>query len=310
MAKIKKTLHKVGSMANINLNKDYEHVWQFSRVGGVNRVNLESAKDLMALDQLDQKLWTALSCPTFGLEIDSETLKLIDYDNDERIRVPEILAAVKWITSLIKDPNDLLKMSPTLPLSAINDDSEEGKKLLASAKQILLNLGKADQTYISVEETSDTEKIFADTKFNGDGIITDNVSEDETIKTLINHIIQLIGSATDMNGKEGISAEHLEDFYTQCQAYSDWYAKAEADKKNILPFDDKTAESYLALLLIKPKIDDYFLRCRLADFDAESILALNSLNTQYEEISKKNLSTCLDGSIGYFCKSYNQTYFP
>lgn len=275
-------------------NSNDKHIWQFSRVGGVNRVNLESAKDLMALDQLDQKLWTALSCPTFGLEIDSETLKLIDYDNDERIRVPEILAAVKWITSLIKDPNDLLKMSPTLPLSAINDDSEEGKKLLASAKQILLNLGKADQTYISVEETSDTEKIFADTKFNGDGIITDNVSEDETIKTLINHIIQLIGSATDMNGKEGISAEHLEDFYTQCQAYSDWYAKAEADKKNILPFDDKTAESYLALLLIKPKIDDYFLRCRLADFDAESILALNSLNTQYEEISKKNLSTCLD----------------
>ena len=101
-------------------NSNDKHIWQFSRVGGVNRVNLESAKDLMALDQLDQKLWTAFSCPTFGLEIDSETLKLIDYDNDERIRVPEILAAVKWITSLIKDPNDLLKMSPTLPLSAIN----------------------------------------------------------------------------------------------------------------------------------------------------------------------------------------------
>ena len=31
------------------------HVWQFSRVGGVNRVNLDSGKDLLALDKLDQK---------------------------------------------------------------------------------------------------------------------------------------------------------------------------------------------------------------------------------------------------------------
>ena len=32
------------------------------RIGGVNRVNLETGQDLVALEQLDQKLWTALSC--------------------------------------------------------------------------------------------------------------------------------------------------------------------------------------------------------------------------------------------------------
>ncbi|NLE62828.1 MAG: MFS transporter [Bacteroidales bacterium] len=298
MSKTKKILQKVNPLYN-----NSKHIWQFSRVGGVNRVNLESGSDLSFLDQLDQKLWTALSCPTHGLEIDSKTLSLIDFDKDERIRVPEILAAVKWITSIIKNPDDLLKMSPTLPLDAINIDCEEGKILLDSAKQILLNLGKTEQSFISVEETSDTEKIFAGTQFNGDGIITDNVTEDELIQKLINNIIETIGSATDMNGKAGISTEHIEEFYTQCQAYSDWYAKAEADKQSIMPYGDQSEEAHKAYLLIKPKIDDYFMRCRLAEFDTESIQALNSLNAQYEEISKKNLSLCLDEIAAFpLCK--------
>ena len=58
------------------------HVWSFSTVGGVKRVNLETGADLLALEQLDQKLWTALSCPVSGLEIDSKTLALIDSDGD------------------------------------------------------------------------------------------------------------------------------------------------------------------------------------------------------------------------------------
>jgi len=128
------------------------HVWNFSRVGGVNRVNLESGKDLIHLENLDQKLWTALSCPVYGLEIDSKTLELIDTDKDERIRVPEVIAAVKWLTSIIKDPNELVKENKYLPLSSINDTTEEGKSLFNSAKQILTNLGKADADRLSNEE--------------------------------------------------------------------------------------------------------------------------------------------------------------
>ena len=32
----------------------------------------------MALDQLDQKLWVALACPTRGIEFDTKTLDLIN----------------------------------------------------------------------------------------------------------------------------------------------------------------------------------------------------------------------------------------
>jgi hypothetical protein len=63
-------------------------------------VNLLSGNDLKSLEQLDQKLWTALSCPVHGLEIDSGTLKLIDSDGDQRIRVPEVIDAGKGLVSV------------------------------------------------------------------------------------------------------------------------------------------------------------------------------------------------------------------
>jgi len=281
-------------LKNIIKAEDGKHIWQFSRVGGVNRVNLETGMDLVSLEYLDQKLWTALSCPVYGLEIDQKTLELIDKDGDSRIRVPEILDAVKWITSLIKNPDDLINEAQNLPLSAINDSSDEGKNLLASAKQILTNLGRPDDDFITVDETSDTVKIFADTKFNGDGIITEDSADDENIKNLITEIISCIGSATDMNGKEGISIDHINEFYKCCEDYSTWYAKAEADLEKILPFGNSTADAFSAFTAMKAKIEDYFLRCRLAEFDADSVDILNSLNAKYEEIRAKDLNSCID----------------
>src|SRR6476620_1053636 len=96
------------------------HKWTFFRAGGFDQVRLQSGADLMALDQLDQKLWVALACPTTGLEFDPRTLALIDTDKDGRIRAPELIAATKWACQCLKYPDDLLKGSTSLPLNAIN----------------------------------------------------------------------------------------------------------------------------------------------------------------------------------------------
>ena len=52
------------------------HKWKFFRAGGFDQVKLETGEDLANLDQLDQKLWVALACPTTGLEFDAKTLLL------------------------------------------------------------------------------------------------------------------------------------------------------------------------------------------------------------------------------------------
>ena len=282
----------MATLKNLISTSNNTHTWNFSRVGGVNRVNLDTGLDLINLEDLDQKLWTALSCPVYGLEIDFKTLELIDKDNDERIRVPEIIDAVKWVTSLIKNPDSLTKQNKSLPLSMINDETEQGKKLLTSARQILTNLGRAEQEEITVEETSDTEKIFANTKFNGDGIITEFSAEDDNIKELIREVIACTGSVKDLSGKDGISADHINDFYKNCENYSEWYSRAEDNPGEILPFGDSTADAFASFVKIKAKVEDYFLRCRLSEFDPDSSGILNSLDSRFEEISHKDLSLC------------------
>ncbi len=284
----------MANLKNLISQNNNPHTWNFSRVGGVNRVNLDTGLDLIHLEELDQKLWTALSCPVYGLEIDFKTLELIDKDKDERIRVPEIIDAVKWVTSLIKNPDSLTKQNKSLPLSMINDSTAEGKKLLTSARQILANLGRPDQDEITVEETSDTDKIFADTKFNGDGIITTYSADVEDIKELIGIIIDCIGSVKDISGKEGISSVQINEFYQNCENYSAWYSKAESDAKKILPFGDSTADAFASFVKIRAKVEDYFLRCKLSEFDPDSSDILNSLNSRFEEISHKDLSLCYD----------------
>ena len=68
------------------MNTNYK--WQFFRAGDFNQVKLQSGADLAHLNELDQKLWVALACPTTGLEFDGKTLALLDTDKDGRIRVP------------------------------------------------------------------------------------------------------------------------------------------------------------------------------------------------------------------------------
>lgn len=278
---------------------DKKHIWQFSRVGGVNRVNLERGADLVHLDKLDQKLWAALSCPVNGLEIDHKTLELIDSDNDGKIRVLEILEAVKWILSVIKNPDDLLLRSHQLPLDSINQENDLGKTLYASAKQILTNLDKPESTSLTIAETSDTAAIFANTKFNGDGIITTASSSNDEVKKWIQIIIDKIGSVTDRSGKEGISRLQLDTFVEQCTLYSSWLSQSKDPKNNIFPYGDNTEEAYNLYQALKIKIDDYFLRCKLAEFEPESAQNLSSLSARIETINNRDLSECIT-EIEYF----------
>lgn len=276
-----------------------QHIWNFSTVGGVKRVNLDSGEDLLALDYLDQKLWTALSCPVEGLEIDSKTLSLIDLDGDGRIRVPEILEAVKWICSNINNPDELLKQNKSLPLASINQNTEEGKNLYKSAHEILQNLKLSDASSISVEQTSDLSKIFANTKLNGDGIITPNSTDDKELKNLIKIIINHTAALDDRSGKKGIGSKNIELFYEECQKYNDWLLALDINQSQILPFGQNTEEALAAYSAVKTKIADYFVRLKLVRFDEEAVNVLNTLVKSIELISHKDLSNCEEEIASY-----------
>ena len=53
------------------------HTWNFFRASGFDQVQIDNGADLLALNELDQKLWVALACPATGLEFDPKTLALL-----------------------------------------------------------------------------------------------------------------------------------------------------------------------------------------------------------------------------------------
>ena len=250
--------------------KNNEYKWNFAPVGGTVRVKITSGEDIVHLGELDRKLWTVLSCPVDGLEFDKKTLQLIDGNGDGKIRVDEVVATAQWLTGIVKHPDLLLNRQSFLPFEEFNAENEAGAALLASAKQILKNL-EIEKDSIDLADTADNVKIFAKTLFNGDGIITPaSAGSDEDLATLIGQIAAQIGSATDRSGVEGVTADHVEAFYAACAAYAAWRDAAEAGKKDIFPFGDKTADALAACEALKAKIADYFMRCKLISFNPDA----------------------------------------
>jgi hypothetical protein len=265
------------------------HLWKFFRAGGFDQVRLETGADLMALDELDQKLWVALACPTSGLEFDARTLALIDADQDGRIRAPELVAAVKWAGARLKNPDELLKRTAELPLDAINDATPEGRQVLAAARQILTNLGKADASAVTLEDTADTAKIFAQTRFNGDGIMPADSAEEPGTAAVIADILACLGPDTDRSGKPGVSQAKADQFFAEAQAYADWWTAAERDAA-IWPLGAATPAAAASFQAVKAKVEDYFTRCRIAAFGARAAGALNPEEKDYAALAAKELS--------------------
>lgn len=267
-----------------------DHRWRFFRSGGFDQVRIDRGADLTALKDLDLKLWATLSCPTSGLEFDEKTLVLIDTDEDGRIRPPEIIAAVEWAASLMKNPDDLVQGGTELPLAAIDDGHPEGSRILASAREILNNLGKENADVISIEDTADADQIFGRKRFNGDGIVPVTSADDDSTRQLIGEIIDCIGAEVDRSGDPGISEAQVAAFFDELKACSAWWDAAENDGKNVLPFGMDTLEMAATIDAVRAKADDYFTRCHLAAFDPKAEALLNSSEAEYAALAALELS--------------------
>jgi hypothetical protein len=273
------------------------HQWNFFRTGGLDQVALTTAEDLLALDQLDQKLWVALACPVKGLELDEKTLALVDSDGDGRIRVPELIAAVKWAAARLKNPAALLQGADSLPLDAIDDSTPDGKTILACAKQILASLGKPGASAIFVSATADTSKLFAANPLNGDGVIPADATNDPEVKALIADIIACLGAAADRTGSPGITAEKIAAFFTELAAYAAWAGQSAG--RDIAVLGDATGTACAAIRAVRPKVDDYFARGQLAAFDNRALAALNRQESEYLAIAAKDLKITAEEVAGF-----------
>ena len=109
--------------------KNLNYKWEFDNVGGTTRVKIRSGADIAHLGELDPTMWTVLSCPVKGLEIDEKSMAYIDTDKDGKIRVNDVVATAKWATGALKNPDLLVGRAAWTSMSStgrIRTDSHSG----------------------------------------------------------------------------------------------------------------------------------------------------------------------------------------
>jgi hypothetical protein len=257
------------------------HRWHFFRAGGVDQVSLQSGDDLLALPELDQKLWVALAMPVAGIDVEPETMALIDLAHDGRIRVNDILDTVKWIGETFERPGDVLTSADAVELSAIKD-----KKVVVAARRVLKDIGKPDATKVSVEDANAVTKAFETTTLNGDGIVIPGSADESDMRQAIEDAIKYAGSVIDRSGKPGISQAQADALFAAVDERSAWIARG----KDVLALGDKTQSASEALGAVRAKLDDYFTRCRVAAFDERGVAALGGKDEALQALALRSLS--------------------
>ena len=188
---------------------------------------------------------------------------------------------------MLNNPDDLIGENRTLTIDQINRNSEEGRKLYDSAKNALVTLGKKESDPVSVADIESLGQELSKNAFNGDGIITDDSSEEETVKKIINLIIETTGAVDDRSGKPGVDADKVESFFNLTEKYLAWASEPENDK-SILVLGEETSGAAGAVAAVKDKIEDYFARCAVAVFDERAKAALNGGEKPFEQISSRD----------------------
>ena len=141
---------------------------------------------------------------------------------------------------------------------------------------------------------ADRAKIFANTRFNGDGINPAMTSEDPALRQVIEDIMDCLGSEPDRSDLPGITKEKADRFFTEARQFSEWWRRTEEENSDILPLGDDTEIAAGYFDAVRPKVDDFFTRCRLAAFDTTAALYMNPAKEQYEAVSKMPLSSKTD----------------
>ena len=275
------------------IKKDKSYKWEFDNIGGSSRVRIDSGEAIAHLAELDPKMWTVLSCPVSGLEIDEKSLKYMDTDSDGKIRVNDVIAVAQWATGALKNADLLLEGKDSIDMEQFDLENEAGKKLYGSAKQIIGNLGK-EGSVISLADTADIAAIFAKTRFNGDGVITEASTDDADEKAAIAAAVASLGGVADRSGVQGVNAEMIENFYKTLADYVAWQeAAVEA------PYGDKTDAAIAAYNALDAKVKDFFMRSKLASFSPDSTAALDVQTSRIEAISAENLTGKTDEIAAY-----------
>jgi hypothetical protein len=249
------------------------------RLGGSYQLLLKSADDLENVIAFDEAHWMATSVPCQTLTCDQVLLKLMDYDENGRIRTDEIRTAVKWVLSLLKNRQGLNQGSDNLSLAAINTDSDDGRAIRKAAERILSNLGQSDSGQISLKQVRNRKEFMAGSLSNGDGIISPEALDQSQsdLRELVDDILKTVGCSEDAGGSPGVNGELLKEFLRQSKKHLQWLEQGQIpsgqEQTDVMIWGEDTKKAYQAVSALREKLDQFFALCAVCAVDDRALRA-------------------------------------
>ena len=308
--------------------------WNYVSVGGSTRVKISSGEDIRHLPELDKKLWTVLACPTTGLEIDSESLRLMDTDGNGKLRVTEVQEAAKWLCSVLKNPQTLFRQRAELKLDDIADEAIRAvaKEIVESKKSKVESEGEKLEkpeliSLADVEAVLEAIKIdeqpVPEAPIEADVMAAHKAKKEEYTAYYELDKLQKIGLAQipEETVKPGMTEKKYQEMGAQIAAWEE--AKKAAEEANAKALTDAKAKymplrkllllsrDYVLLLHNFVTLQDFYdLSDKLGIFQAGTLMIDQRachLCLRVTDMAKHDLQAGLSGMFLVYCDCENQT---
>ena len=298
--------------------------WSFANVGGVTRVRIQSAEDIRHLGELDKKMWTVLSCPVNGLEISSESLKLMDLDGDGKLRVEEVIATANYLCAALKDAKTIFEQSDSIAIDNIADEgiAAVARKLVESQKSKVESISLAD-VQAAIDAVTIEEKPIPAAPYEADVIAAYKEKKDEYAAYFEQEKLQKLGLAVipEDAPKPGMTEKKFAEMGKQI---ADWEAEVESEKLRVKSEEDAAKAEFMPLRKLLLIHRDFYRLLRnfvtLEDFydrDSKTIASFEAgtliidqrackLCMRVNDPAKHDAQAPLSGMYLIYCNCVNQ----
>ena len=293
-------------------------------MGGVTRVRIQSAEDIRHLGELDKKMWTVLSCPVNGLEISSESLKLMDLDGDGKLRVEEVIATANYLCAALKDAKTIFEQSDSIAIDNIADEgiAAVARKLVESQKSKVESISLAD-VQAAIDAVTIEEKPIPAAPYEADVIAAYKEKKDEYAAYFEQEKLQKLGLAVipEDAPKPGMTEKKFAEMGKQI---ADWEAEVESEKLRVKSEEDAAKAEFMPLRKLLLIHRDFYRLLRnfvtLEDFydrDSKTIASFEAgtliidqrackLCMRVNDPAKHDAQAPLSGMYLIYCNCVNQ----
>ena len=244
---------------------------RFKRTGRAYHLDIATAVDLRNALDLNEAHWVATSAPTDTLHLDALFLKLVDSDQDGRIKPRELKDAIRWCLDVLSDCRGLDAGDDSVGLATIDTRAEDGKRAHQAATKLLVQRADETATHVSLDQVRHVRREIECMAVSEAGIVLPRATDDRTIRQFVEDLVATVGGVEHPSGDTGLDEAHLSQFLVTAEAYLAWDAQGrpsdEHSPTDILPLGPATSSAFAALAGVRDKIDQYFAQCEAVTLD-------------------------------------------